>query len=270
MMNMSSTLSLRGCALHYTDSGGDGVPLVFSHGAGADHAMFDAQSERLRARGYRVVTWDMRGHGRSRPAGVPFTAEQAIADLCALVKHLELDRPVLVGQSLGGNLGQAIVRRCPDLARALIVIGSTWNTGPLSRTERLLLKLAAPSLAMIPAGRLPGVMADASAVTESARADVRRAFSLLSKREFVQVWRAAVELLDADPGYRTPVPLCLIRGERDRTGNIASAMPRWAAAEGVQEVVIPGAGHIANQDDPHAVNAAIEAFLDTISEWAQR
>ncbi|MFC4899760.1 alpha/beta fold hydrolase [Streptosporangium amethystogenes subsp. fukuiense] len=266
MVNMSSTLSLQGCALHYADSGGDGVPLLFSHGAGADHVMFDAQSERLRARGYRVVTWDMRGHGRSRPAGVPFTAERAIADLCALVEHLALDRPVLVGQSLGGNLGQAVVRRHPDLARALVVIGSAWNTGPLSWTERLLLRTAAPGLSMIPAGRLPGVMAGASAVTEGARADARRAFSLLSKREFLQVWRATVELLDPDPGYRTPVPLCLIRGERDRTGNIASAMRGWAAAEGVQEVVIPGAGHIANQDDPHAVNAAIETFLGTIPD----
>ncbi|GAA4232305.1 hypothetical protein GCM10023075_46090 [Streptosporangium album] len=50
---------------------------------GSDHVMFDAQSEYLRARGYRVVTWDLRGHGLSRPAGVRFTAEQAIADLCA-------------------------------------------------------------------------------------------------------------------------------------------------------------------------------------------
>jgi len=264
MVNLASVLSLHGCALRYADSGGDGVPLVFSHGAGADHVMFDAQSAYLRSRGYRVITWDMRGHGRSRPAGAPFTAERAIADLCELVEHLALDRPVLVGQSLGGNLGQAVVRRRPDLARALIVIGSTWNTGPLSRNERLLLKASAPIMSMISARRLPGILANASAVTEEARADARRAFSQLPKEEFLQVWRAAVELLDPDPGYRTPVPLCLIRGERDRTGNIASAMPRWARAEGVEEVVIPGAGHISNQDHPHAVNVAIEAFLRRI------
>lgn len=272
MVNLSSTLSLQGCALRYDDSGGDGVPLVFSHGAGADHVMFDAQREHLRAQGYRVVIWDMRGHGLSRPAGVRFTAEQAIADLRALIEHLALDRPVLVGQSLGGNLSQAVVRRHPDLARALIVIDSTWNTAPLSWKERLLVKAAAPSLSMIPAKRLPGMMAEASAMTESARADARRAFSQLSKKEFVQVWRATVDLLDPAPSYRTPVPLCLIRGERDRTGNIAAAMPRWARAEGVEEVVIPGAGHISNRDDPHAVNAAIEAFLRTVpaSKQARR
>ncbi|MFF0312177.1 alpha/beta fold hydrolase [Streptosporangium sp. NPDC004379] len=261
---MTSVLPLRGCDLRYADSGGDGVPVVLTHGAGADHVMFDAQREYLRERGHRVVTWDLRGHGLSRPSEVRFTAEEAIADLCALIGHLRVDRPVLVGHSLGGNLSQAVVRRHPDLARALVVIGATPNTAPLSWNERLLLRSAAPMLSMIPARAFPRVMADASAVTPAARADARRAFGQLSKKEFVQVWRATVGFLIPDPGYRTPVPLCLIRGERDRTGNIASAMPRWAEAEGIEEIVIPGAGHIAGQDDPHAVNAAIGAFLRTV------
>ncbi|RVX41157.1 pimeloyl-ACP methyl ester carboxylesterase [Nonomuraea polychroma] len=272
MVNLPSMLSLRNCGLRYADSGGNGVPLVFSHGAGADHVMFDAQREYLHARGYRTVTWDMRGHGLSRPAGVRFTAEQAIADLCALIEHLALDRPVLVGQSLGGNLSQAVVQRHPDLARALIVIDATPNTAPLSRKERLLVKAVALILLTIPAKELPRLMAEASAITQDAQADARRAFGQLSKKEFVQVWRATVEFLSPDPGYRTPVPLCLIRGEQDRTGNIASAMPRWAETEDIDEVVIPDAGHIANQDNRQAVNEAIDAFLRTIpaSKEAQR
>ncbi|GAA2205049.1 alpha/beta hydrolase [Nonomuraea monospora] len=261
MLNRS--FGLDGCEIRYADSGGDGIPVVFSHGAGADHVMFDAQRDHLSALGHRVVTWDLRGHGLSRPAGAPVTADRLIADLSALIGRLRLDRPVLVGQSLGGNLSQALVRRQPGLCRALVIIGSTWNTAPLSAGDRFLLRLAAPSLSVIPAGRLPEVMAGASAVTPAAKADARRAFSQLTKGEFVKVWRATVGFLDPDPGYRTPVPLCLIRGERDRTGNIAKAMPRWAAAEGVEEVVVPGAGHIANQDAPEAVNAAIETFLRT-------
>ncbi|MER6948692.1 alpha/beta hydrolase [Nonomuraea sp. NPDC000554] len=55
---------------------------MFSHGAGADHVMFDAQSNYLRAQGYRVITWDMRGHGLSRPAGVRFTAEPPVSPAC--------------------------------------------------------------------------------------------------------------------------------------------------------------------------------------------
>ncbi|QFY14507.1 alpha/beta fold hydrolase [Nonomuraea phyllanthi] len=267
---MPAVLPFDGCDLRYADSGGEGTPVVFTHGAGADHVMFDAQAEHLHARGYRVIVWDMRGHGLSQPAGGAFTAERALADLHALIEHLALDRPVLVGQSLGGNLGQALVQRNRRLARALIVIDSAWNTGPLSWSERMLLKTAAPMLLALPAKHLPKLMADASAVTPAARADARRAFSQMSKKDFVQVWKAAVELVVPDPGYRTPVPLCLIRGRHDRTGNIASAMPRWARAEGVEEVVIPDAGHICPQDNPQAVNVAIVTFLHTLSRQEQR
>ncbi|MFI6813367.1 alpha/beta fold hydrolase [Nonomuraea sp. NPDC050328] len=267
---MAGVLPVDGCDLRYSDSGGEGMPVVFTHGAGADHVMFDAQADHLRARGFRVVVWDLRGHGRSQPAGRPFTAERALADLRALIGHLALERPVLAGQSLGGNLSQALVRREANLARALIVIDSAWNAGPLSWSERLLLKLAAPMLLALPACRLPELMAAASAHTPAARADARRAFSQLSKKEFVQVWKAAVELVAPDPGYRTPIPLCLIRGQYDRTGTIASAMPRWARAEGVEEIVIADAGHLSTQDNPQAVNAAIESFLRTLTRQEQR
>lgn len=261
---LASVLPLPGCDIRYGDSGGDGLPVVLSHGAGADHAMFEEQADHLRALGYRVILWDLRGHGASRPAAAPFGAERALADLAALVDHLGLDRPVLVGQSLGGLLSQAFIRRHPDRCRALIVIGSSWTTEPLSATERLLLRLSTALLAAIPAKRLLNVMADAAAMTPAARADAHRAFSQIPKQEFLGIWRAIPTLLDPDPGYRTPVPLCLIRGGSDRTGNISATMPRWARAEGVTEIVIPGAGHIANQDAPDEVNAAIETFLRSL------
>jgi len=253
-------LPVDGCVLRYW-ARGEGSPVVLTHGAGADHQMFVSQVEALARAGYRAVTWDMRGHGRSRPNGSPFTARTALTDLVALLEHLDLEAPVLVGQSLGGNLAQALTRRFPERVRGVVVIGSAWNAGPVSTTERALLKLAAPVLRTIPSPLLPGLMARASATTDGARADLRRAFGTLSKEDFIRTWAAAVELLEPDPGYRTPVPLCLIRGAEDRTGNIATAMPAWARHQGVAEHVVEGAGHVANQDDASSVNAVLLDFL---------
>jgi pimeloyl-ACP methyl ester carboxylesterase len=98
-------------------------------------------------------------------------------------------------------------------------------------------------------------------VTDAARADAARAFSQLTKREFIAVWRATVQFVAPDPAYRTPVPLLLIRGALDSTGNIATAMPAWAAAEGVTEHVIADAGHLVTQDAPVAVTDLIVDFL---------
>lgn len=263
-MSLAPVLERDGCVLHASDSGGSGIPVVLSHGAGADSAMFERQRAALVDAGFRVVLWDLRGHGSSRPTAVPLTPERAIEDLVALVAELGLDRPVLGGQSLGGNLSQAVVRRHPDLGRGLIVIDSAWNAQRLSVVDRALLRLAAPALAAIPARRLPGVMASASAETTDGRRYAERAFGAMTKAEFLDAWRTTVGLLDPDPAYRTPVPLLLIRGERDRTGNIASAMPRWAAAEGVPEHVIATAGHLANLDAPDEVSRVLVDFLRTL------
>ncbi|HET6288368.1 MAG TPA: alpha/beta hydrolase [Amycolatopsis sp.] len=263
MVNMSQALRRDGGELRYGDLPGKRRPVVFIHGAGMDHRMFDAQAESLHQAGHRVVSWDQRGHGESSLApGVRFTASAALDDLIALLDHLDLDRPILIGHSLGGNLAQALVRRLPERVHGLIVVDSTWNAGPLGSGERLLLKLAAPALALIPAARLPGLMARASAETPEGIAACEAVFARMPKRVFLDVWRATVSLVDPRPGHRSPVPLGLVRGARDRTGNIASAMPRWARAEGVTEQVVPGAGHVVTLDAPDETTKAIEAIIE--------
>jgi pimeloyl-ACP methyl ester carboxylesterase len=227
--------------------------------------MFDAQAADLAAAGHRVVVWDLRGHGSSPlHGGTRFTAADALEDLSTLLDELALDRPVLVGHSLGGNLSQEFVRRHPTRVGGLVVVDSTWNAGPLSSFEALGLRLAAPSLRAIPARRLPGIMARASAVTPAGIAYAEERFSAMPKSRFIDVWNATASLVRPEPGYRTPVPLALVRGERDRTGNIATAMPQWAAAEGTAEHVIPDAGHIVSVDAPAATTRVLLRFLEEL------
>jgi pimeloyl-ACP methyl ester carboxylesterase len=266
MLNLDRTIDRPGATLRFAVLDGRARPIVLVHGAGMDHAMFTAQAMALNEAGHMVVIFDQRGHGASRLApGVRFTAADALGDLAAVLDQLALERPVLVGHSLGGNIAQALVRRDPGRTGALIVIDSTWNTGPLSRGERVALRLAAPALSLIPASRLPGVLARASAVTPDAIAATEAAFARMPKRVFLDVWRATAALVEPDPGYRVPVPLGLIRGELDRTGNISTAMPAWAKAEGIDERVIPGAGHVVTLDAPQAVRAALVDILASAS-----
>lgn len=251
--------------LRYVDTGALGRAVVFTHGAGMDHTMFTAQMEALAHAGRRVIAYDMRGHGLSTmDAGTRFTAHDALADLSALLDAHDLRAPVLVGHSLGGNLSQAFVRAAPDRASGLIVVDATWNAGPLSRLDRIGLGLAAPMLGLIPASRLPGIMARASATAPAAVAQTEATFARMPKQTFLDVWRATVSLVDPDPGYRTPVPLGLIRGAEDRTGNIATAMPRWARAEGVGEHVVADAGHIVTLDNP---DGTTRSLLEILERW---
>jgi len=266
MLNLEGRLRLDGATLAFHDSGGPGPAVVLLHGAGADHRTFADQATALAAHGSRVVLPDLRGHGASRPTSTRLTAPLLVADVEALVAALGLDRPVLVGHSLGGNLAQELVRRTPERYAGLVVLGATWNTGPLSRWERQVLRLAAPGLSLVPARRLPRLMATASATTEAARRDAERAFGQVSKAQFLQIWRATTAFVAPDPSYRTPVPLALVRGEEDRTGNIRTAMPAWARHENVSDVVVPQAGHLVSQDAPQAVTEELVRFLDLLGE----
>lgn len=252
-------LTRPGATLAVHDRGGAERPVVLTHGAGMDHTAFDDVATGLHEAGHRVVTWDLRGHGGSMlDAGTRFTAADALDDLTALIGELGLVRPFLVGHSLGGNLSQALVRRSPDLAGGLIAIGCTANTGALSPAERFALRhLSGPILAMIPARRLPRMLADASATTPAARERIVAVFARMPKRTFLDVWRGTASLVEPDPSYRTPVPLALIRGGDDQTGNIADAMHAWAVRDGVTERVIPGAGHVAMWDAPVATTHAV-------------
>ncbi|MBN7793182.1 alpha/beta fold hydrolase [Microbacterium esteraromaticum] len=267
MIAVDRTLHRPGAEVRFHDSGGRGRAVVLLHGAGMDHTIFHAQAHAAIAMGHRVVLCDLRGHGDSElGTGVRFTAADALADLMALLETLELDRPVLVGHSLGGNLAQAFVREHPQRAGGLIVVDATWNAGPLTGRERFALALAAPMLALIPASRLPRVMARASAVEPGAVEEIERIFHRMPKKRFMDVWRATASFADPDPQYRTPVPLALIRGARDSTGNIATAMPAWAAFEGVAERIVPGAGHVVTWDAPEGSTRALLSALAEVGE----
>ena len=71
--------------------------------------------------------------------------------------------------------------------------------------------------------------------------------------------------LHPDPDYRLPVPALLLVGADDKVGDIAGGSREWAARDArVEHVVIPGAAHASNQDNPAAFTAALVAFLDRV------
>ena len=112
------------------DFGGDGRPLLLLHGAGGNLAAMTPLARALRTR-HRVVTVDLRGHGRSGDA--PFTWDAAVADLAAVAVHLGLERPAVVGHSLSGMLAALWGSRHPDSPGVVNLDG----TPPPMRTEQL-------------------------------------------------------------------------------------------------------------------------------------
>ena len=106
--------------LHYLRSGGDKPPLVLAHGFSDSAACWASLIPAL-CDDYDVVAYDARGHGLSDAPEFGYQTDSRVADLLGLVAALGLDRPVLMGHSMGGQTVVWAALARPELPRALIL-----------------------------------------------------------------------------------------------------------------------------------------------------
>lgn len=276
-VNVEHALWREGCNLHYWLSGDAANPVVvFCHGASLDHQMFDPQVPLLTEAGYRVLTWDIRGHGQSKPIGLAFDFEIAAADLSAILDWEGVEDLVLIGHSGGGYVAQHFLSSFPDRVKALAVIGSTDLSVRPSAARKMAYRLMPHLYRLIPDRMLRQQFARHMGVSEEVEKYALRATNRLSRDEFIEVFSAAAKVLLEDPGfgdgYRINVPLLIAFGEHDNTngGIVKSDAKRWASASRRAGILpIPDAGHNANQDNADFFNAALIEWLKAQSPKAK-
>ncbi|MGA9399107.1 MAG: alpha/beta hydrolase [Anaerolineaceae bacterium] len=256
-------LKRSGSTLVYWLTGPEKAPLVvLTHGATIDHRTWNPQVKALEGE-YRVMVWDVRGHGQSQPIGENFTVAGAADDLVAILDKLKIRQAVLVGQSMGGNISQELVFYHPERVSAMFLLGCACNTWKLTRFEKLQIKFWVPILEKYPSGVWLSQMAGRSSIDPKVQAYLTEASSKTIKAgTFNHIWNALSLCLHYEEDYRIECPLMLAHGEHDNLGNFKKVMPLWAWRDPLARyVVIPGAGHAANQDNPKFFNRLLLDFL---------
>jgi pimeloyl-ACP methyl ester carboxylesterase len=257
------------CTLRYWTAGsGNGIDVVLSHGATADHRMFNVQVPSLVDAGYRVVVYDARGHGASRPMTRTPSIDDYVADLLALTDQLRLDRPVLVGQSLGAYVAQHALIRRPEDFRALVVIGGILISDPVSRADLLLLRSAPALVWLLPWPRFVRMSARAAAVTPEAQAYMLDCLRTLDRNQFARIWHGVSTAVRVEGFPSLPdIPTLWTYGDHDDRGKITSDARALAGRHlpHLTIAVIADAGHNANQDNPATFDELLLSFLTTLA-----
>ena len=123
MTPVEGSFRYNGRRIAYADWGEGEQVLVLVHGLLMNRHMYDNLAPEMAARGFRVITVDLLGHGASdKPTDMRAYSMSSFADqVAALVDHLGVDRPVVGGTSLGANTALEVAARHPRVARGLFI-----------------------------------------------------------------------------------------------------------------------------------------------------
>jgi len=257
-----STAVINGVTLSYSDTGGDGEPVILSHGYLMDSTMFDPQVAALSPE-YRVITWDQRGFGGSRASG-PFTFWDSARDLLGLLDHLGVDRAVVGGMSQGGFVSLRAALLAPRRVRALVLIDSQAGL------EDPALAPAYEQLEQTWLTQGPAPVQDivASIILGPPDGPIDHApwFAKWAAADREELWLAFRCLMDRDDVTPTlgeiDCPALILHGTADAAIPAAKAEAVQAGLAGPTELVlVDGGTHAANLSHPDQVNVALLEFL---------
>jgi pimeloyl-ACP methyl ester carboxylesterase len=252
------TVERDGTTLAHLDVGDGDPPFVFVHGWSCNHAHFAPQIEHF-ARDHRVVALDLRGHGASDAPAQRYTVPALADDVAWLCESANIERPVLVGHSMGGQVVLETAARHPDLALAVVMVDAApivAGSPAIAMAAELGAALDGPDGAAAREALADHAVA-ALAHTPDLQAQVRA--DMLATPHHVAV--SCVTLMaewDGEAAARAcRVPMLHIGA--DDPINDAAALRELNPLIRTGQTV--GAGHFNQLEVPEQVNAMIERFL---------
>lgn len=231
-------------------------PLLLTHGYSATAEMWTPNIASLSAI-RQVITWDIRGHGRSDSPDDPALYSEALAvqDMVALLDNAGTDQAIIGGLSLGGYLSLAFYLRHPTRVTALVLC----DTGPGYRRDEPRAEWNA--MATRWAEDFEGRGLDALTGSAEVRASHHRnprGLALAARGILTQHDPRVIESLPS-----IAVPALVLVGAEDKPF-LAAADVMAAKIPGATRVVVAGAGHAANIDQPESFDQAVNDFLDDL------
>ena len=246
--------------------------LAFLPGLTADHRLFDKQIAFFEGK-FNLFTWDAPGHASSWPFRLDFDLFDKARWLEEIFTLEKITKPILVGQSMGGYVGQAYAQLYPDRLAGFVSIDSA----PLQRryvtgVELWLLKRMEPVYFYYPWKALLKSGTNGVATSEYGRRLMREMMMVYDgdQKRYAQLaghgFRILAQAMEKDLPYEIRCPALLICGKQDHAGSCIRYNKAWHQRTGIPIHWLKNAGHNSNTDEPQLVNQILDAFLQEIKE----
>jgi len=252
----------------------DAPCVVLIHGLGLNRACWQWTVPAL-ADGYRVLGYDLYGHGESVDPPEPPSLSLFSRQLRDLLDHCGIADAVIVGFSLGGMIARRFAQDLPDRARALVILHSPHQRSPEAQKA---------ILARVEQARDHGPQATVEAALDRwftanfrrdnpAMMDTVRGWVMANRKEvYHRIYSVLADGIDEITAPVPPLscPALVITGDED-FGN-GPEMTRAIAAEidKAQTLILPGLRHMALAEHPAAINTPLRRFLDALATEPKR
>jgi len=239
--------------------------VIFIHGFPFDKSMWDKQGKLL-SEDHFVVAFDIRGHGESDVGSGQYLVEFIVDDLFDMMEHFGLKKAVVCGLSIGGYAALRAIDRAPDRISGLILCNTKsapdTNASKLNRVNQIKMILAGMKK------QFTDNMAQALFAPESFEKNKAAVHNIISVMEstdntaLVGTQIALAARMDMTESLeKISVPTLIITGDKDRVATQADAELMKSRINGSKFVLIHGAGHLSNLENPEEFNSALVGFL---------
>jgi pimeloyl-ACP methyl ester carboxylesterase len=214
-----------------------GAPIVLVHGLASNSRIWDAVAPRL-AEHHHVIALDQRGHGQSDRATDGYTFDQVVTDLAGVIKAFNLDRPVLVGHSWGGNVVLQYAATYPDGVRGLVLVDGGFielSAFPDRTWEQVRVDMAPPDLTHMTIDELLERASGREYWNAAGEATLRTSFEVapdgrirprLRREDHLEILRALWDQKPSTLYGQITVPTLIVPARRpDATGRMAEVAP---------------------------------------------
>jgi non-heme chloroperoxidase len=240
--------------------------LVLIHGFPLSASMWEPQLQ-LAEQGWRIIAPQLRGFDGAPLSSAATSMDDYAGDIIDLLDGLHVAQAVIGGLSMGGYIAFALFRHVPQYFRAMVLADTRAQADPpeaLEGRRKMLAAVKEHGVESVADEMLPKLVSDN---TRTNQTDVVATLRAMMLRNPADVVAGAIVALMTRPDSRLVLPAIhcptlIVVGDQDAITPPAMSEEMQRSIPGAELVVIPGAGHMSNMEQPAAFNRALARFLE--------